>query len=192
MDNKEKVLAIIVAFVVVDVALIGAAVVVHAQRTAPTLAQNMMLRPSDLGPDWEAVEGSPIQDHQGQSSWDGSGFIRQSTEHWMGIEIDIYVFNTTGTCESVYLNNIADIEQNPKLNCTNVSLGDGGIAFSIYVNPYQYGYPNIVFHERNVLCYVVVPVGAIQPTTAPKSWWQGTLMYFAILQLERIDSYLGV
>jgi len=65
METKEQVLAIIVAFVVVDVALIGAAIVVHAQRTAPTLAQKMMLRPSDLGPGWEGVEASPIYDRQG-------------------------------------------------------------------------------------------------------------------------------
>jgi len=105
----------------------------------------------------------------------------------MGFEIDIFVYNSTEACVSAYLNDTAQIEQNPQLNWTNESLGDGGIAFSVYVTPYQIGYPAIFFHEKNVLCYVVVP---IPPNTAPESWWQGTLMYFAILQLERIDSYL--
>ena len=188
MERKEQI--VITIIVVLLVILAGLVYALTNQKTEPTQAQRMMLKPSELGADWIGIEEETSLDFQGLKSWDVWEFSRQSNEYWMPLDIGISVYNSTDTCESAYLISIAPfIQDQAQNNCTNINIGDGGIAFNLYYGlPIETGgFPGIIFHEKNVLCGISVPAGA---HTSPVPWWKGTLMYFATAQLQKIDQNL--
>lgn len=183
VTKRQKIAAIAVIAIVI---IAGIAFVLLTQPPEQTMAERMVLTANDLGLDWTGgrLPSGAYPNLQGETSrafWEFEG----PESATMLLYSNIFVFNSTAQCISAYLNEITSFRQNTTSSITNNMLGDGGMSITTYYDGAvtQYG---LIFHRENVLCMMFTEFSP----PAPKPWEQGSLTYFAMLQLEKIDSIL--
>jgi hypothetical protein len=146
----------------------------------PSTADIIILKPGDLGTDWQGGALSVETIASGDISQSHWVFGRESNQTPLQLDVFIHVFNSTTLCRSGFLN----ISTPYLANSTNLSLGDEGISY--YWSSAHGSFPCLIFTEKNVLCWMET-ISSLYPQT----WWQGALFYIASYQLQKIDHYLA-
>ncbi|GEM_PF-4941093 len=151
MVKKVKVIAVIVAIVVVASALF---VYTDMSRPRPSEAEITIIGASDLGPKWtggEGYSGKPPQYQQpGLDSFVDHWFYNGTDTFWVSIR----VYNSTSECQAAYqVLNDNFYEHREWNNYTTIRIADAGfLGWEKYNSTHRY--PFIGFMEGRVLCHV--------------------------------------
>ena len=182
VNKRKKVGVVVVVAICVIPAMIGLAWtsgIFTTKTNAPqTSAERMILKPSDLGSDWQGQELGSDASYLGAGSQTYWTLERCSNQSPLLLNIAISVFNSSLLCEGAFLNLSSQFT-----NCTNITLGDQGISYNWTTVHGEL--PCVTFTIRNVLC----EIDTIS-SHYPQNWWRGTLYYIATYQLEKIEQTL--
>ncbi len=185
MVRKRQKIMVMIVVIIMTVA--GLAIILIGQKPEPSLAEKMILKPSDLGTEWggyyqyyyQSYGARPVKNESCHSNW----VLGNSTfEVWVWLA----VFNSTDDCNRTFQEESMKIlaDSNLSSNYRVVQIGDHGFSWeSNFANTsYGYhGYPGLVFQKDNVICSFWISPWNYHP------WMADGLSDLAAIQLTKIE-----
>lgn len=171
VSKRQKVIAVVIVVLPVMTGIVYLTI-----PAAETPADKLILKPADIGPEWQGAQGPSFPfTYPGETSSAGREYwTENSTSRTVIAAYDVLliIFNSTASCLATFdqLNSIYSSN-----NYTSVSIGDAAFYSSIY--------PMYVFAKGNVFCRVVFE----RFDLAFDQQLAGVLRNIVDLQLNKID-----
>jgi hypothetical protein len=154
------------------------------QTVPQTEAQEMILKPDDLGYGWSGKQTAAeenVANLTSMSYWD----LRRQNSTPFTIDLSVWVYNQTGDCREQFES--GSIMYGGFHNYTLVPIGDLGFYYEAdQIVQNGTGCPRLWFLRGSILCTIMV-----YSAPGPCPWYEGVIFDIANLQLDKIDQYLA-